>query len=287
MDYVKKALSLLPDELRDMYSPAVRPEELRVRKGRRVSALCADGESFISKRAADERDITAVLERVTGASMHAYIDELANGYINHYGLRIGVCGAAAIKNGEISGYRHITSLNIRIPAEFTGNIDDAAGTLLKSRGTSALVISPPGGGKTTALRELIRRMSNAGERISVVDERGELSAGYDASAGFDLGSSSDVMVGVKKSRAAIMLLRAMNPTYIAMDEITEKDDIAAIKEINGCGVALLATAHAETINDLRTRELYRQLLDEKIFDYALNITKVHGKRVVSCERLSK
>lgn len=286
MDYVKKALMLLPDELRDLYSPAMRPEELRVRIGRRVSAVCTDVERFISKRAADERDIAAVLERATGASMHAYTDELANGYINHYGLRIGVCGAAAIKNGKISGYRSITSLNIRIPAEFSGDIDAAAWTLLHARGTSALIISPPGGGKTTALRELIRRMSNAGERISVVDERGELSAGYAASGGFDLGASSDVMVGVKKSHAAIMLLRAMNPTYIAMDEITEKEDIAAIKEINGCGVALLATAHAQSIDDLRKRELYRQLLDEHIFDYVLNITKDHDKRVVSCERLS-
>lgn len=256
-----------------------------MRLGRKVTALCSGNECCISTRKVDERDISTALERATGASLHTFADELAEGYINCEGLRVGVCGVAAIKNGCVSGYRRITSLNIRIPAEFSGNIDKAMLTLQNNKGTSALIISPPGIGKTTALREIVRRLSYAGERVSVVDERGELSARCGDCEGFDLGCRTDVMVGVKKSRAAIMMLRAMNPTYIAMDEITESEDIAAIKEINGCGVALLATVHARSMEQLNRRSLYRQLIDENIFDHVMEIAMVDGKRVVSCRRL--
>ena len=289
MDYVKKALGLLPDGLCTRMDELCRiqPEELRLRRGRCATALIDGMEENISDRAVTARDITSLLERATGASLHTVVGELKNGYINSGGLRIGVCGTAVIKDGEVSTFRDFTSLNIRIPALFTGSMDAAWRELCGTKGASTLLISPPGGGKTTALRELIRRTANTKTRVAVVDERGELAAAGDGGDGFDLGVHSDIMTGVKKSRAALMLLRAMNPDIIAVDEITERADIDAIREIAGCGVALYATAHSATVEELSRRELYRELLDEHIFQYAMEISGTGRSRHYALRRLER
>ncbi len=289
MDYVKKALALLPDGLctRADELAAARPEELRLRRGRRATALVDGAERIISDHAVTEKDITALLERVTGASLHTVIGELKNGYINCGGLRVGVCGTAVIKDGEVSGFRDFSSMNIRIPALFTGDMEAAWAELRRAKGASVLLISPPGGGKTTALRELIRRTADTMTRVAVVDERGELTAAGDGERGFDLGAHSDVMTGVKKSRAALMLLRAMNPDMIAVDEITERADADAMREITGCGVALYATAHAARLEELSRRALYRELLDEHIFQYVMEISGTGRARRYTLRRLEQ
>lgn len=289
MDYVKRALALLPDGLctRADELAAARPEELRLRRGRRATALVDGAERIISDHAVTEKDITALLERVTGASLHTVIGELRNGYINSGGLRVGVCGTAVIKDGDVSGFRDFSSVNIRIPALFTGDMEAAWAELRRARGASVLLISPPGGGKTTALRELIRRTADTMTRVAVVDERGELTAAGDGERGFDLGAHSDVMTGVKKSRAALMLLRAMNPDMIAVDEITERADADAMREITGCGVALYATAHAARLEELTRRALYRELLDEHIFQYVMEISGTGRARRYTLRRLEQ
>ncbi len=289
MDYVKKALALLPDRLCTRMDAlcCAQPEELRLRRGRRVTALVNGTEKAFSERVVTEHDIAALLERVTGASMHTVMCELCDGYINSGGLRVGVCGTAVIKDGEVSGFRDFSSVNIRIPALFTGDMDAAWKELCRANGTSVLLISPPGGGKTTALRELIRRTANTTARVAVVDERGELAATGENGNGFDLGEHSDIMTGIKKSRASLMLLRAMNPDVIAVDEITERADIDAMREITGCGVALYATAHASSVMELSRRELYRELLDEHIFQYAIEISGTGRSRRYALRRVEK
>lgn len=288
MHYMQNALSLLPDGLVDMTvrGSLAAAEEIRLRLARAPTALVAGRETPLTSSALTERDINCVLERATGASLHTHLGELREGYIFARGLRIGVCGAAAVQTGEVSAFRRVTSLNIRIPHEFSGNMDIAYSELTRGARKSVLIISPPGGGKTTALRELVRRLSDSGMNVSVADERGELAADDGAGAAFDLGARTDVLTGVCKSRAALMLLRAMNPQYIAVDEITDSDDIAAMREISGCGVAILATAHAHSADSLTRRALYRALLDENIFDCALEIRAVDGKRTYTCRRLN-
>lgn len=274
MDFISKALELLPDKLytekKVLAGRAV--EEIRLRPGYVPVALIAGRERPLSADTVSRRDIQRVLEKATGASLHAYLPELCSGYISYSGIRIGVCGTAVIKNDSICGFKDFSSLNIRIPAEFKGNIDKAVAEITSGGFKNTLIISPPGGGKTTALRELIRSLSAAGYRVSVIDERNELSAADSMGLGFDLGERSDVLIGVKKSRGALMLLRGMNPEIIAMDEITESEDINAIREVYGCGVGLIATAHANTAAGLGGRALYKTLLEERIFE---NIIEIH------------
>lgn len=287
MDFISKALELLPDRLctekKAFVGRAV--EEIRLRPGYVPAALIAGRERPFGTETVIRRDIQRVLEKATGASLHAYLPELCSGYISYSGIRIGVCGTAVIKNDSICGFKDFSSLNIRIPAEFKGDIDKVVSEITSGGFKNTLIISPPGGGKTTALRELIRRLSAAGYRVSVIDERNELSATDSTGAGFDMGERSDVLIGVKKSRGALMLLRGMNPEIIAMDEITESEDINAIREVYGCGVGLIATAHANTAAALGDRALYKTLLEERIFENIIEIHMGGADRSYTCHAI--
>lgn len=287
MNYVSTALGLLPDRLcpgrgRYLKLPI---EEIRLRTGRIPMAFIDGEERSLSDTPLEQHDIMRVLEKATGASLHTAMPALCGGYISFKGIRIGVCGTAVVKNGAVSGFRCFSSVNIRIPAEFTGDIDGILPEINAGGFSNTLIISPPGGGKTTVLREIIRRLSESGRRISVIDERCELSATDGTEPGFDLGAHSDVMLGMKKNPGALMMLRGMNPEIIAMDEITEIEDIMAIREVSGCGVGILATAHAASAEAMKKRELYRQLLDEHIFEYAVEIDGTGRERRYICRRL--
>lgn len=285
MKSYEQALKLLPDELEAKISSAHEPEELRLRMGRKPTALYGGVEKQIGSIEVNESSIRKILERATGASLHSHSNELRHGYINYYGLRIGVCGDAVIQNGAVTGFRTISSLNIRIPKEVRGICKTVLDRQQKKGDGSTLIVSPPGGGKTTALRELIRCLSDGGHRISVIDERGELSAADGGANGFDLGSHSDVLINVPKDEGAIMLLRSMNPEYIAMDEITSPADLEAIVKITGCGVKLLATAHGNSMDELEKRPLYAKLLAMDVFRYIVTIRCRYGVRSYTVDEI--
>ena len=143
----------------------------------------------------------------------------------------------------------------------------------------------PGVGKTTALREIVRKLSDSGQRICLVDERNELAAFDTGKAQFDVGSHTDIMTGINKAQAAIMLLRGMNPQLVAVDEITRAEDCEAIAELYGCGVGIIATAHAADHRELYSRRLYKRLLDTGIFKNLLIVNAVGGERTYRVKKL--
>ena len=147
------------------------------------------------------------------------------------------------------------------------------------------ITGPTGCGKTTLLREIIRQLSVRGLRVALADERGEVAAVYDRVPQFDLGPRTDVMTGGSKAACCMMLLRAMNPQVLAFDEITTPEDIAAMEVAAGCGVQLLATAHALSPQTLRQRGLYQRLLDDGIFRRAVCIRRENGARRYEVEAL--
>ncbi len=259
-------MALVPLQLRkevDKYAGSL--QELRLRAGLAPEIIAA-GESRFLEEIVLESDIRFV---VNGASRYSpwAADTAAQGYLTAPGgHRVGLCGSHAP-----TGLRDIQSVNIRVARDFPGIADKlcAAGNIL--------ILGPPGSGKTTLLRDLIRRLSRE-ETVSVVDQRGEIFP-----RGFDRGLRTDVLTGCKKAEGIEMLLRAMGPQTIALDEITAAEDCDALRSALWCGVRLVATAHASHGEDLKRRPLYRPLAESGCFD---TLVVLHRDKSWHTERLT-
>jgi stage III sporulation protein AA len=287
MDDLAGAVFLLPGDMRAAAEALSGAEEIRLRAGRAPSVLKNGEERLIAGlRKITSEDLDGVLERATGASVHTAQSSIRNGFVSvPGGVRLGLCGSAALRVGEIDGIRRLSSVSIRIPHEMKGCADGIYEPLTDGGFKSTLIISPPGCGKTTLLRELVRRLSDDGYRVSLCDDRGEVAAVWDGEAQFDVGRCTDVMSDAPKGQTSVMLLRAMNPQILAMDEITAPADVQAAEEAVGCGVQLLATAHAAGTADFQTRPLYRRLMEDKVFKNAVTITMRDGRRYYTREAL--
>ena len=171
-----------------------------------------------------------------------------------------MCGEVIVHNREMTGLRHITSLCIRVARDYPG-----IGAKAPKSG-NLLILGPPGSGKTTLLRDIIRIRAEAGAgSVAVVDERGELFPTYAGNMCFFPGKGTDVMSGCRKTTGMVMLLRTMGPATIAVDEITSREDCGAILEAIGCGVDIIATAHAGSVRDFLNRPVYAPLVEHRIF----------------------
>ena len=278
----KEILGLFPEDMGLTVPAGSVPEELRIRLGRVPTAVWDGQERRIGSSPVTEDQLRRILERATGASLHTHREELRRGYLSFSGIRIGVCGEGVLSESELTGFRRISSLNIRIPSEHRGMCRPILERMARSGDGSVLLLAAPGGGKTTALRELVRALSEKGKTVAVLDERGELLCG----GGFDLGARTDVLSFVPKAEGAMTVLRTMTPEYIAMDEITAPEDIAAMEQVAGCGVHILATAHARSREELGARPLYRRLLGLELFSYLVILHRRGRECAVQVETLS-
>ena len=156
--------------------------------------------------------------------------------------------------------------------------------------TDTLILSPPGLGKTTLLRDIIRRVSEGegcrSRRVALADERGEVAALYHGVPQLEVGRRTDVVEGCPKAQGLMLLLRAMGPQVLAADEITAPEDVAALRTAAGCGVTLLATAHGADRTDLERRPVYRALLEERLFRKLVRIRPEGPGRAYTIEELS-
>ena len=285
MDTWDTARSLLPGPFSGALARYPGAEEIRLRLGRAPGVVVGGRELQLCEERVTQDTLLHVLEKATGASLHAAAPALRGGYVSYRGLRIGVCGEAVYNGDKLNGLRSFGSLAIRIAHAELSECGPLIESLLRPQPQSVLIAAPPGVGKTSFLRELIRRAASLPLRVAVIDERNELSASVSGNPQFDLGQGSDVMVGVPKARAAMMLLRGMNPQIVAMDEITGEDELSAVEQLAGCGVQIYATAHGKNAEDMRKRTLYRELFARQIFGELVTIRCVGEKRVYEREAL--
>ena len=269
MDCFKTAVELLPENLQTgpISAYADGCEEIRLRCGRALTVGICNKEYCLDTPPVTQRDLEHVLEKATCASVHSAITTMRHGYIPYKGLRIGICGSAVMKDGQLVGFSKYRSLVIRIPHSFNGDISDIAAKLCENGFKNTLIVSPPGTGKTTALRELVRLISDMGYAIAVADERDEIFPNEE----YDTGAHTDVLTGTDKLGAVMMLLRTMGPEIIALDEISRAEDIKSLEEIFGCGVGILATAHGRDMEDMKKRAEYRKLFGAGVFGCILEI----------------
>ena len=287
MDSFETACELLPTPLRrriETFSGR-QPEEIRLRLLHPPALVLKGRELELAGDRLSENELVQVLERATGASLHSAMPAMVNGYISYKGLRIGLCGSAIMNQGRLAGFRDFSSLAIRLPRECRGICAGFIDRLTQGRLENTLIVSPPGLGKTTLLRELIRVLADSGTRVAVLDERNELSASSGGKQHFDLGRCSDVLVGVPTGTGSGMLLRGMNPQVIAMDEISAGEDRLVIERIIGCGVSILASAHGRDRHDMLRRPMYRELFEMGAFSNVITISRDGENRRYSLERL--
>lgn len=247
-------------------------QQIRFRRDMPTILECADG-SMCLNTCATQEDLRFIVNMACGYSPWT-AETVADGYITVAGgHRIGLCGQALQRDGVVTGLAELTSINIRVARDFP----NVSGNLWLHT-DSMLLLGPPGSGKTTLLRDLIRKRS-ARESVAVVDERGEI---FPPAACFLQGSGVDVMRGCGKKRGIETLLRTMAPSCIAVDEITAEDDCMALIRAGKCGVRILATAHAVSVDDLRARPIYKQLLRSGLFDRAVVL---HSDKSWQTERI--
>lgn len=299
----EEILQMFPSSLRGLFRTAAcaaeELQEIRLRAEKPVIVIKRQREYFLTgegqltgeaaaARRMDAGELEQILQHICKYSVYAYADEIRQGYLTlPGGHRVGVAGQAVLEDeNRIRTIKNIRYLNIRIAHEVKGAAKQVISEVYEGgRFCNTLILSPPGCGKTTLLRDLVREISNGnswgkGMFVSVVDERSELAGSYLGVAQNDLGIRTDVLDGCPKAMGMMLLIRSMSPQVIAIDELGNPEDAEAVEKVLRCGCHILSTIHAEDMEELSRKNFMKSLLAEKAFRRFIVLGKENGNCVV-------
>lgn len=300
--YQKELLQIFPHKLRQRLEESITFSnlmEIRLRAGLPVSLVTIQGNYFLKKENDTERkkqhwilspeELKLIFEKISQYSVFAYTEEIGEGFITlKGGHRAGLCGKYYYSGQGKPQIKNISSINLRVAREVTGCAEPIIQKLFDGkRFCHTLLVSPPGCGKTTYLRDIIRQLSDgtgevAGKNISVVDERSEIGNRTREGMGFYLGRQTDLLDHCPKAEGMLMLLRTMTPEILAADEIGGEKDIRAMAYVRNCGCHLLMTVHGSSMQDIFERPILGDYLKKYPFERYVFLSRGEdGKRKIT------
>lgn len=233
-----------------------------------------EGDALDKAYIVSRNELMGVYRAICENSVYAYIDEIRNGFVTvRGGHRIGFVGKAICdSDGRIENFRDINAVNIRIAREVKDCAKDIVNQIYcDGRVRSALVISPPSGGKTTVLRDITRILSYKGMKVGVADDRGEISAMYHGVPQNDIGINTDVVENAEKSYGIEILQRTMSPAVIVTDEVVTEREVKAICCAAGAGISIIASIHGDGFDEVLSKPICEPMFKNKVFDILVRI----------------
>ncbi|WP_026693554.1 stage III sporulation protein AA [Peribacillus kribbensis] len=269
-DLLKNLPLLLKDSL----------EEIRIRIARPIELMIA-GESRFLPYLATQEDSEQLLNALSQFSLYTLEEELRRGYITiEGGHRVGLAGKVILENSCVKAIRDISSYNIRIARQKIGAAAGLTPYLYSGRWMHTLLIGAPQTGKTTILRDLARLVSTGIEtasipprKVGIVDERSEIAGCVKGIPQLELGPRVDILDGCPKAEGMMMLIRSMSPDILVVDEIGRAEDTEAVLEAANAGIKLIITTHGSSLEEIKKRPIIRKILEEKIFERFVEVTR--------------
>lgn len=269
---MKFLFGCLPENLRATFEtlPMDRVYEIRLRANR-PAVVCISGRSFVLDNVQVTRtDLDMIIHKASNYSVYAVNEQIKQGFVTIYGgVRIGLCGEVVSENGILSTIKNVSSLNIRIPHSVRGcSYPVLPYVFAERRPMKTLIISPPGAGKTTFLRDLACQVCDKYALLNtlVLDERGEIAASHLGENCLDVGASTDVMTGCSKSYGFENGIRSMRPDVVITDEIATAADVEMVRLAARSGVCIFASVHASGIDEIRAKPNFAEIIAERVFD---------------------
>lgn len=257
-------------------------EEIRVRVGQPIEFIHSTGICYLGdgQYRVTARDVAEMVNYISNYSLYAYKEEIKQGYITlEGGHRVGMAGSAVMEKGQIVGINPVTFLNIRVAHEKKGCANEMLHYICRTDGIyNTLFFSEPGAGKTTLLRDCIRQLSDgtngrAGMKVCVVDERSEIAACHIGVPQNELGIRTDVLCGCTKTAGIQMLVRAMSPQILAVDELGSEADFMAVEQAVYAGCSMLGTIHAGNVTELREKPWLSEWVKRGVFQRYIGIKR--------------
>ena len=227
----------------------------------------------------NKKDLEQIILRLCNHSIFSVETSLKNGFITSTnGERVGLCGEVVYLADEVKSVKNFTSIIIRLPNYVYGCSEDFVKVIKEPK--SCLIFSPPFHGKTTFIRDLGRAYSdNFNQNVLYIDERDELGGG----GAFNLGKNADVLRFSSKKFGFLNGVRAYNPDVIVCDEIMSNDDCLGVEFARSSGVKVIASAHADNIENLLKKQNISKIMKTNTFDYVLRLSnfkidKIYGEK---------